>query len=162
MSNMGAVENVAHDTGVAHRVLYHRVHKFGCGVLLRDSRSQMCVLKSKITGMRQIYPTCLFADAAIPLPRTGFHWCLILNVEKWNTYFILPHLVLELVETGLVLWVCIRNILDARAIKNWNGRSLITIILRDSVLYFLGSAFLPTSRQSSPAHITRLLVLTTE
>jgi len=112
--------------------------------------------------MRQIYSTCLLAVAVIPLPRTGFHWCLILNEKTWITYFIIPHLVLVLVQTGLVLWVCVRNVLDARSIGRWNRQSLITIILRDSVLYFLGSAVLPTSRQSSPAHVTRLLVLTTE
>jgi hypothetical protein len=73
----------------------------------------------------------------LPLPGTGYHFCLPQGLPPWISYLYLPVLGFEALLLALTLVVSVGHIRRMVQVGQWSRKSIITTLVRDSVFYFL-------------------------
>jgi hypothetical protein len=73
----------------------------------------------------------------IALEGTAFHYCWLSGIPLAYNYAIFSILAFDMLLTGLASYECYKHIRDVTGTSPWCRKSIITLILRDSVVYFL-------------------------
>jgi hypothetical protein len=76
---------------------------------------------------------------AVSKPVPQIHICTPTNVPSYFYAFWLPIIAFECILLLLALWIGGKHIFELWTIRQWNSEKVISILLRDSIFYFLAT-----------------------